>query len=172
MSGPRASTSSGSSRQPISRIGADPLLDWDANDLDAEELEDIEVTSGRPMLVDLEIDSNVVGQCGGRPLWRREFDGIGVEGEEVISLMDQKGKNTALSARFRPMGMKGNGELLPHVRQSSTSTVGEGDGLFVDAYRYGEDSDGYSGDLSRTSVASRVGFEAREVAPRRTSYSS
>ena len=90
------------------------------DDVDDEDLRDAEVISLRPMLVCMGIDTDVVGQGSARPLWRRKVDGIGVRGEEVISLMDLKGKSRvrtpvqSSAACSHSMG-EDDGELLPLV---------------------------------------------------------
>lgn len=159
------------------RVGADPLLDWDVDELDDEDLEDVEITSRRPMLVGLEIDPNVVGVGSGMPLWRKEFDGIGVEGEEAISLMKQNGNNgmvqTPTSSAHSHSKGEGDRNSLPPSRQPSKSTVDEGDRLLADAdANDDDDSDGYSRDPMRSSMTSTVNSEGGVVSPRRTSYFS
>jgi len=159
------------------RAGADPLLDWDVDDLDDEDLEDMEVTSPRPMLFGLEIDPNVRGEGSGKPLWRKEFDGIGVEREEAISLMDRNGTESASqtpirSAHSHPKG-EGNRSSSPPSRQPSKSTVDEGDGLLAGADENDEeDPDEYMRDPPRASMTSTVNSHGLEVSPRRSSYFS
>jgi hypothetical protein len=144
VSGPYPSAASDPSRQLGSPVGADPLLDRNTEDMDDEDLEDVEITSRRPMLVGLGIGPSVMGQGSGRPLWRREYDGIGLEEEEAISLMDPKGKSTARTpvrrARSHPMGDSNQGLALPG-RQLSESTVDEVGSLLADKYGYGEGLD-------------------------------
>lgn len=172
ISEPRASGSSGPLRQHRSQVGTSPL-----NDLDDEELEDVEITSSRPMLFGLEIDPNVVGEGSGKPLWRREFDGIGVEGEEVFSLVNRKGKKPdrtpVRSGNSHAMGEGGERELLSPSRRPLKSTIDEVDALLVDGYGDDDDPERDSRDQPRTSIASTstVGYEAQEVNPRRTLYS-
>jgi len=167
---------SGPPRRRRSSVGANSLLDLDVGDLDDEEIGDVEVTSRRPILFGLGMDSNVVGQGSGKHLWRRGFDGTGVEGQEVVSLMDRGGESSAQtpvrSAISRPIGDGSDGKWLHPGRQPSTSSIDEANALLVDAYGYDEDSDRYSRDHSRPSFASAVGSEAREVTPRRQSYFS
>jgi len=158
------------------RAGADPLLDWDVDDLDDEDLEDVEVTSHRPMLFGLEIDPNVGGGGSGKPLWRKEFDGIGVEREEAISLMDRNGTGSAAqtpirSAHSNPKG-EGDRSSSPPSRQPSKSTVDEGDALLADADENYGDPDEYLRDQMRSSMASTVNSGGPEVSPRRSSYFS
>lgn len=142
VSGPYPSGSS-SRREPS--VGADPLLDWDADDFDDEDLEEVEIISHRPMLVGLGIDPNVVEQSNREPLWKREYDVIGAEGEEVVSLMDRKGKSVVRtpmrSARGSHLMGDGDANLTLLGRQSSKSTVGEAGALLVDSMSIGEDLD-------------------------------
>ena len=142
---------------------ADPLLDWDVDDLDEEELEDMEIVSRRPMLVGLEIDPNAMGEGSGGAVWREGFDGINVEGEEAISLMNRGENNSVANTPIRSVHSHSKGEggrnSLPPSRHPSKSTVDEGDALLVDADAY-----------SRSSMASTVHSESWEVSPRRTSY--
>lgn len=156
------------------RIGADPLLDWDVDDLDEEDLEDVEITSRRPMLVGLEIDPTMGGEGSAEPLWRKEFDGIKVEGEEALSLMNRSGNNSAAQTPIRSAHsdsrVEGHRSSPPLSRQPSKSTVDEGDALLV--ITDDDDSDGYSRDPMRTSMASTVNSERREVIPRSTPYFS
>ena len=170
ISGPRASASSGPSRQRRSRIGADPLLDWDVDD---EDLEDVEITSRRPILAGLRMDPNKVGESSVSPLWRKEFDGMGVEGEEIVSLVNRNGSNgDPLSPVQSTHSSKGEGdrESLPPARQPSKSTVDEGDALLVEMGEEGWDR--YSREQARTSIASTVNssYQAREITPARMSY--
>lgn len=140
--------SPGPSSRRKSCVGADPLLDRCAGELEEEDLDDdVEITSRRPILVGLGIDPNLVGEGSGRPLWRKEFDGIGVEGEEVILLVDRKGKDRARSpvrSESSPPVGEDDGELVPPGRQLLKSAVDEADALLVDANGYVEDSYGYS----------------------------
>ena len=162
----RTSPASGSTRPRESRVSADPLLDWNADDDDDEELEDIEITSSRPMLVGLEIDPNGVGEGSGSPLWRKEFDRVGVE--EVTSLMSRNAKavaaRTTVRSTYSPP-MVDTESLLPS-RQPSKSTVEEG-ALLVDV---DWDLDSPLRYPPRASIASTVNSDPREVIPRRLSY--
>ena len=146
------------------------------DDLDEEDLEDREITSRRPILVGLEIDPNIRGEGSGEPWWREVLDGIGVEREETVSLMNQNGNNSAAQTPVRsthshPKG-KGDEKSSPPSRQPSKSTVDEGDALLFDGGENDEDSDEYSRDPMRTSLASTVNSEGRVVSVRRTSYLS
>lgn len=169
----RLSTSSMRRRQKRRDKGkarADPLLDWDVDDLDDEDLDDVEIVASRPMLVGLGIEPNVKG--GGSvvsPVWKRGFNGIGAEGEEAISLMNRDGSHSAAQTPIRSAHPEGQGDRssLPPSRQPSKSTVDEGDALLVDA---GENDDGYARDSMISSVASTMRSEGLEVSPRRTSY--
>ena len=152
---------------------ADPLLDWDVDDLDDEDLEDTEITSREPMLVGLEIYPDVREGEGSRgPVWRRGFDEVG---EEIIPLMDRDGENSAAQTPMRSMHSEGEGDRnsLPPNRQPSKSTVDETDALLVgEDENDEEDPDGYSRDPMRSSLASTVNSEVQEVSPRRVSYFS
>jgi len=155
------------------RAAADPLLDWDVDDLDDEDLEDMEIISPRPILAGLEVDMGMRGEGHVESLWRKDFDGIGVEREEAISLISPTGNKSAAqtpirSAHSHPTS-EGDRNLLPLNRQPSKSTVDEGDALLADPDD-DDDSDGFSRDLMRSSMASTVNSEGREVSPRRVSY--
>jgi len=135
----------------------------------------MEITSHRPILVGLGIGPSVRGEGNVESLWRKDFDGIGVEREEAISLISPTGNNSAArtpirSTRSHSTG-KGDRNSSPPSRQPSKSTVHEGVGLLVDADDE-EDLDEYSRDPMRSSMASTVDSEGRVVSPRRTSYFS
>jgi len=154
------------------RAAADPLLDWDVDDLDDEDLEDMEITSRRPILVGLEVDMSMRGDGSVESLWKKDFDGIGVQREEAISLISPTGNKSATPTPIRSAHSHSTGESdrdsLPLNRQPSKSTVDEGDALLVDADD--DDSDGFSRDLMRSSMASTVNSDGRQVSPRRMSY--
>jgi len=148
------------------------------DDLDDEDLEDMEITSHRPMLVGLEIDPNMMEKGGGEPLWKKEYDGLGMEGEENIALMNQDGETSAAqtptrSTHTHPKG-EGNRNSLPPSRQPSKSTVDEGDALLADGDGSDEEgSDEHPRDPMRSSMASTVAsIQGREVSPRRASLFS
>ena len=172
----RTSAAAGSSlrqRRKLSNKGktrADPLLDWDVDDLDDEDLEDVEIISQRPMLVGLGIDPNLRGEGSGEAVRRKGFDGIGAEGEEVIALMTCDGNDSATQTPMQSARSKGEGDRdsLPPSRQPSKSTVDEGDALLGDADENDdEDTEEFH---PRSSMASTVNSKFREVSPRRTSY--
>ena len=145
------------------------------DDLDDEDLEDMEITSRRPMLVGLEIDPEMRGEGSERPVWRKGFDGVGVRGEEVIPLMNRDGNDGASQTPIQSTHSKGEGgrSSSPPSRQPSKSTVDEGDALLVDEEENEEeDTDEYLRDPMRSSLASTMNSEKREVSPRRTSYFS
>ncbi|KAF9779784.1 hypothetical protein BJ322DRAFT_1113088 [Thelephora terrestris] len=173
ISGSRVGTSSsGSTRQPGFSVGADPLLHWNA-DADDEDLEDVEISSHRPMLFGLDIDPGAVGEGGGLPLWRKDFDGVRMEGEEVTSLMSRNGKPIIVRTPVRSTPshpkVEGDTESLPPGKKPSKSTVEEDDALLVDS---DEDLDSPLRYPPRASIASTANSDAREVTPRRTSYFS
>ena len=179
----RASNGLASGYSPHQRQGAlykgkgravsDPLLDWDVDDLDDDDLEDMEITSHRPILVGLEVDRSMRGEGSVESLWRKDFDGIGVQREEAVSLISPTGNKSAAQTPIRSAHSHSTGEgdrnSLPLNRQPSKSTVDEGDGLLVDADD--DDLDGYPRDLMRSSMASTVNSElGRQVSPKRMSY--
>lgn len=139
--------------------------------MDDEDLEDVEIISRRPILVGLEIGPSVGGEGSGEPLWKKEFDGIRVEGEEAVSLMNRNGNNSAAQTPIRGAHSDSRGEgdrsSLPPSRQPSKSTVDEGDALLADTDD--EDLVRYPG---RPSMASTVDSDRQEVRPRITSYFS
>ena len=156
-------------RKPLNKgkARADPLLDWDVDDLDDEDLEDMEIISPSPMLVGLEMDPNARGGSGGPSVRRIDSGGIG-EAEEGISLLNQGGSDSAAQTPIQSAYPKGEGDRSPPPpsRQPSKSTVDEGDALLVDAD--GNDEEGYSMRFS-VSTTNSVG---REVSPRRASFFS
>lgn len=137
----RVATPSGPSpRRETRGAAADPLLGWDLDDMDNEEIEVVGVTSRRPMLASLVIDSDAVGGGNGKLSWRREFDGIGAE-EEVGSLMERKGKNKARTPIRSAHSPRICGGLwTPLVRRPSKSALDEVDALLADAHGYDEGS--------------------------------
>ena len=181
----RTSTGLASGSSPHQRQGAldkgkaratvDPLLDWDVDELDDEDLEDMEITSRRPILVGLEVDMSMRGGGSVESLWRKDFDGIGVRREEAVSLISPTGNKSTAQTPIRSTHSHSTGEgdrnSLPLNRQPSKSTVDEGDALLVDADDDDGDPGGYPRDLMRSSMASTVNSElGRQVSPRRVSY--
>ena len=150
---------------------ADPLLDWDVDDLDDEDLEDMEIESRRPMYVGLQIDPNMRGEGSGGPVWRKGFDGIGAGGEEAMPFVTRSESISSAQTPIRSVPPKSDRSSLPPSRHPSKSTVEEGDALLVYADENEEEPDsGHSMGPFRPSLASTVESEDREVIPRRTSY--
>jgi len=152
------------------KIGADPLLDWDVDDLDDEDLEDMEIISPSPMLVGLVMGPSARGE-GSEPLVRKEGFGGTVVEEEASLLINRDGNDSAAQTPIQSVHPRGEGDRssLPPSRQPSKSTVEEGDALLVDAGGIDEDLDEYSMRLSLGSVANS---DRRIVSPRRASFFS
>ena len=143
------------------RIGSDPLLDWDVDDLDDEDLEDMEITSRRPMLVGLGINlPDVRGEGSGQVPLRREFGGKEA-GEEALPLMIGSNSSTPIRSAYFLLENGGEKSFSPHRRR----TVNQGDGFLVDV---GEE-DEYTMNVLRMSVASTIDGGQR-VSPRRWSF--
>ena len=156
-------------RKPFNKgkARADPLLDWDVDDLDDEDLEDMEIISPSPMLVGLEMDPNAGGGGGGPSMRKKDFGGIEAA-EEGRSLINRDGSDSAAQTPIQsahPKGV-GDGSPPPPSRQPSKSTVDEGDALLVDVDE--NDEEGYSMRFS-VSTSNSVG---REISPRRASFFS
>jgi len=148
------------------RIGSDPLLDWDVDDLDDEDLEDVEITSRRPMLVGLGIDlPDVRGESSGQALLRGGFGRTEI-GEEGVPLIIGSNSSTPIRSAHFPSEGGGGRNSLPPSRQPSKSTAGDKDGLLVDV----GDENEYSMDQLRMSVASTIDGGGRRVSPRRSSF--
>jgi len=156
-------------RKPFNKgkAHADPLLDWDVDDLDDEDLEDMEIISPSPMLVGLDMDPTARGEGGGSSTRKVDFDGI-EKAEEGISLINQGGSESAAQTPIQSTHPKAEGDRSPPPpsRHPSKSTVDEGDALLADADE--NDEEGYSMRLSMSTTNS-VG---REISPRRVSFFS
>ena len=145
------------------RIGSDPLLDWDVDDLDEEDLEDIEITSRRPMLVGLGIDlPDMRGESSTQAMMRKEFAVKALEGEEGLPLMLGSNNSTPIRSAHFPSGGRCERCSSPLARY----TVDQGDVLLVDV----GDEDEYVMDPLRMSVASTLDDGGRRVSPRRWSF--
>lgn len=167
--GQRISASSGSSRMPLNqpspRAGLDPLLDWDVDEF--EEIDDAEITSSRPMFVGLEIDQSMTWETVERPLWRKDVEELGVEGEEAVSLVNQDGRTGSVQTTIQSTHpySRGEGNMGPVWSTRRPSRTGnEGDTLLVDM-----DEVGYSWDHPRAPVTLMVNSDPHGVTPGRTS---